>query len=182
MFHITVLKGMFLYAFWTTICRKMSTLRCRKLSGWHRHVSYSGMAYEFVMCQYCLSNSHEIPFSKKYRYVTRHSLLYLTEFYISVCTINLLLLAIYLSLASANIPSNTKVTSIAMVLKIRSGPMDLLFTQNFICSHVPCFVFFFFFFVKVWISWNAWLSCILRKSIEIFTQNIFQGVSLIGHI
>ena len=44
-----------------------------------------------------------IQFSKKYRYVTNHLYLYVTNYYIFVCRITLLLLTICLTLVNASI-------------------------------------------------------------------------------
>ena len=66
-----------------------------------------------------------IPFPKQYRYVTNHLYLYLTNYYIFVCTFTLFLLTICLAILNASIFSNMTFTPIVLFGQISSGPMDL---------------------------------------------------------
>ena len=101
----------------------METLRCKLYSNWlTQNVSNSGIGY-------LLSHMYEIgmiiPFSKQYRYVTSHLHLYVTNYYIFVCTISLLLLIMCLTLVNADISRNTTFTTIVIFGQINICSMDL---------------------------------------------------------
>ena len=66
-----------------------------------------------------------IPFSKQYRYVTNHLPLYVTNYYIFVFTVTLLLLTMCFSLVNTSKSSNTTFTTIVVFHQISKGPMYL---------------------------------------------------------
>ena len=65
-----------------------------------------------------------IPFSTQSRYVTNHWHLYVTNDYIFVCTVILLLLTVGLNLVKANISWNTTFTTMVIFGQISIGTMD----------------------------------------------------------
>ena len=65
--------------------------------------------------------------TKQLRYVTVHLHLYVANNYHFCCTIDHLLLTMYLTFVNANISSNTAFTAIVIFHQIFKGPMDLFF-------------------------------------------------------
>ena len=104
---------------------QIAILRWKQSSDWWtQNINNSGWTYCFLM--YDLSSSwHEIPFSKQDLYVMNHLHLCVTNCYIFVCTITLLLFIMYLSLVNANISSNMIFIPITIFGQISACPMDL---------------------------------------------------------
>ena len=85
------------------------------------------------MCDVLYEICMRIPFSKQYRYVTNHLHLYVTNYYIFVCRVTLLLHSMYLSLVNVNTSSNATFTTIVTCHQIGTGPMEFFF-DNIHCE------------------------------------------------
>ena len=114
------------------------------LIGWHKML----ITQEWVTCcqVWCVYEiCTRIPFSKQYKYVTNHMHLYVTNYYIFVFTVTLLLLTKCLSFINANNSSNTTYKTLVICHQISTSPRDL-FLLCLICTLlVPSWV------VHVWL-------------------------------
>ena len=78
------------------------------MTGWHKmSITEEWVIHGHVWCAY--EHGMRIPFSKQYRYVTNHLYSYVTNYYIFVCTLILLLLTAWHNFVSDNIPWKNKI-------------------------------------------------------------------------
>ena len=122
MFHIMVLKGRFLHAIKTCISIWIVTLRCKQLC---HCFSKNAMGYWFVMCDLFMELASEFHFPSN---IGTSQIIYICMLPIlNVCTITFILLAVCLTLVSANISSNTTFLAIVTFGQITTGEVDLCF-------------------------------------------------------
>ena len=120
MFYIMEgLKATFLYVIKTCISMQMKTLGCSiSLIDCHKMSITQKWVIGLI---YGLCNHYENSIS---RYVTNHLHLHITNYYIFVCAIPLLLLTVCFTLANANVSSSAACTTIVIFGQISTDPVD----------------------------------------------------------
>ena len=103
----------------------MVTLKYKQFSDWlTQNVSNWRMVYQFMMCDLCMQLAWDSVFANNtVCHVTSNLCLYLTNYYIFVCTVTLWLLTVCLTVVNANISLNMSYTCLDIFGQISSIPM-----------------------------------------------------------